>query len=184
MRTRPLPSILLLAVVGLSSCDLSNPTEVVEPDTVVPLLAKGEKPGQPVLEVDWLLKDTFENSPINLSGVLASMNSRGQSETGLLPVTILGSEGLDFESAFPTLVTLSCSGEKVDPTSWDLDGQGAPLTETTFRDKDEYLDLMVHFNLRTMYENGDINLDTEALCLKVYLANGAALESCRPVKVI
>ena len=66
-----------------------------------------------------------------------------------------------------------------------MDGQGYPLTEETFRDKDQLLDLMIHFNLRTMYEDGDIATGTVELCLTVKMLDDAVLKkSCKTVSVI
>ena len=61
-----------------------------------------------------------------------------------------------------------------------MDGQGDPLTEDTYRDKDELLDLIIHFNLRTMYEDGAITTGTEVLCLTV----NEEVQSCKEVSVI
>jgi hypothetical protein len=98
-------------------------------------------------------------------------------EHGMLPVAVLGTPELDVRLVDPTTVRLGITpvrarrNHRYQYSYRDIDGDG-----------DE--DLMLHFEMEQLIENGDLTLDTTSLVLIADLTDGTQVQGVDEVTVV
>lgn len=181
-------SLLILTAALLAGCDSPMSTApATSPRTGAATPAAASDKTQPpitqtctqcTVAVD--VKNGNDQGKINLNGIGHSTGNNGSASGASLPVAVLGNGHFDLSKvslsslrigdATTTPVTqVEQLEKKYQASIVDLNGDGIP-------------DLMLHFSIQDMVDNGNLSASTTSLCV-VGSGPGYTLKGCGPVTV-